>query len=324
MSKKSDEFEQMITRVHELLEGQDADVKWNEKIPDPDNPKQPRQIDVLIRKENLLNLVECRIHKEKQNVKWIEELIGRRTSLNANAVIAVSANGFTHGAIKKAARYGIVINDLLQLSKEQIESWSKAIEISIFFYKFDGFEISLFFDLKDVNDLDHEIVAQELKAYHGLRSIFNAPLGFLDDQKLIVKENRNNNVNFCVTIKINGFFLQGKEVKEIRVKGRATLEKIDLNVPMTLAYGMPRSTAEARNTYIQKFDLGQTDVVHHNGNISISLDLSKLEVPPFWQFRFIEVLGKNENYFEKFEIINPEKIVMKVERFKVLLGAATG
>jgi len=107
MSEQSDEIEQMITRVHELLEGQDADVMWDQKIPDPDNPKQPRQIDILIRKGNLLTLVECRIHKEKQNVKWIEELIGRRVSLNADVVIAVSASGFTSGAIKKQPAMGL-------------------------------------------------------------------------------------------------------------------------------------------------------------------------------------------------------------------------
>lgn len=324
MSEKSDEFERMITRVHELLEGQEADVKWDEKIPDPDNPKQPRQIDVLIRKGNLLNLVECRIHKEKQNVKWIEELIGRRISLNADAVIAVSASGFTSGAIKKAARYGIILNDLLSLSKEEIESWSRAIEVSIFFYRFDEFEISIFFDLKDFSDLDPEVVADELKNYHGLRAIFNAPLEFIDSQKLIVKENRNNKVNFAVIFKIDGFLLQGREVKEIEVKGKAALETVVLNVPMTLAYGKPRSNAEDRNVYIQRFDLGQTSVVHHNGNISISLDLSKLEVPPFWQFRFIEVVGKNENYHEKLEIIEPNKMNMKVEKCKIYLGTVDG
>lgn len=318
MSKKSDEFERMITRVHELLEGQEGDVKWDEKIPDPDNPKQPRQIDILIRKGNLFNIVECRIHKEKQNVKWIEELIGRRISLNANAVIAVSASGFTSGAIKKAAKYGVILNDLLSLTKEEIGSWSGAIEISIFFYRFDEFEISIFFDPNDMGDLDHEIVAEELKNYHGLRSIFNAPLEMLDSQKLIVKENRN----FGVTFKIDGFLLQGKEVKEIAVKGRAALEKIDLNVPMTLAYGMPRSNAQDRHVYIQQFNLAQTNVVHHNGKLSICLDLSKLEVPPFWQFTTMKIIGKNKNYCDQLDIVEPEKMNMKVGTCKVYLGAA--
>ena len=321
MSKKSDEFELMIARLHGLLEGQDADVNWNEKIPDPENPKQPRQIDILIRKGNLLNHVECRIRKAKQNVNWIEELIGRRISLNANAVIAVSASGFTSGAIKKAAKYGIILNDLLSLSDDEIQSWTRAIEISLFFYRFDEFEISLFFDLNDISDLDPIIVAEELKNYHGLRSIINAPLETIDSENLILKENRNKKVNFSVRIKIDNFLLQRKEVKEIEVKGKAVLEKKDLNIPMALAYGVPGSNTKDRNIYIQKFNLGQTDIMHNNGNISICLDLSKLEVPPFWQFCFMETIGKGENYYEKLEIIAPEKINMKIDKCKVRLGA---
>lgn len=320
MSEQSDEIEQMITRVHELLEGQDADVMWDQKIPDPDNPKQPRQIDILIRKGNLLTLVECRIHKEKQNVKWIEELIGRRVSLNADVVIAVSASGFTSGAIKKAASYGVILHDLLSLSNEEIESWSRAIDISIFFYRFDEFEISLFFDLKDITDLDHKMVAEELKDYYGLRSIFNAPFEIIDSHKLIVKENRNKKFNFDVTFKINDFLLQGKEVKEVEVKGKGALEKIDLTVPTTFSYGMPGLKPEDRNIYIQKFGLGQTDIVHQNGKVSICLDLSKLEIPPFWQFRFMEVVGGNENYIEKLEIIDPHKANMSVDKCTVNLG----
>jgi hypothetical protein len=84
MTKESDEFEIMIARIHELLEGEDASVEWNEKIPDPDNQEQMRQVDVLIRKNGFTSLIECRLHKEPQNVKWIEELIGRRISLDAS------------------------------------------------------------------------------------------------------------------------------------------------------------------------------------------------------------------------------------------------
>jgi len=321
LTENSEQFEQMTARIHKLLEGQEADVQWNEKIPDPDNPKQPRQIDVLVRKGELLNFIECRIHKEKQDVTWIEELIGRRISLNADAVIAVSANGFTSGAIKKAAKYGILLNDLFSLTDDEIESWAKSIRVSIFFYKYDEFEITLYFELDDISKLDPKQVLSELKGYYGLRTIFNAPHNFIDSQNLIIKENRNNKVNFEVSFRIDDFFLHGKEVKEIEVKGSARLETIDLNVPLTLAYGKPNTKKEDRNVYIQKYDLGQTQIVHHNGKISICLDLSKLVVPPFWQFRFFEVAGHEEYYHEKLEVIEPTNINMKIDKCKVALGA---
>jgi hypothetical protein len=83
MSKESDAFEQRIHRIHELIDGTDAEVTWNNRIPDPDNPKRSRQIDITIKRETSLTLVECRIHSEPQDVKWVEELIGRRASLKA-------------------------------------------------------------------------------------------------------------------------------------------------------------------------------------------------------------------------------------------------
>jgi hypothetical protein len=35
-------------RIHELLDGSGADVTWKDRVPDPDNPKQQRQIDVTV------------------------------------------------------------------------------------------------------------------------------------------------------------------------------------------------------------------------------------------------------------------------------------
>jgi hypothetical protein len=64
-------------------------VTWNDHLPDPDNPFQARQIDISIRKDRRLTIVECRHHKCRQDVQWVEELLGRRMSLGADALIAV-------------------------------------------------------------------------------------------------------------------------------------------------------------------------------------------------------------------------------------------
>ena len=69
-----------MERIHQLLEIEGSTVTWNDHIPDPDNPSRPRQIDVSIRRDGSLTLVECRIHKDPQDVTWVEELMGRRTS----------------------------------------------------------------------------------------------------------------------------------------------------------------------------------------------------------------------------------------------------
>jgi hypothetical protein len=317
MARTSDEFEQMIARIHELLEGEGSQVEWNEHIPDPDNPGRLRQIDVVVRKDGFLGLIECRIHKSKQNVKWVEELIGRRISLKADAVVAVSSNGFTGGAIKKAAKHGIVLRDLLSLSDDEIRSWSRAIRVSLFFYKYEEFEIFLYFDSEDLSSTSVQKIAEELKDYHDLRSILTAPLEIIDGENLILKENRHKTVRFAVQFRIDGFHLQGKAAKEIEVKGKAALERMDLHMPLMLAYGPPSTDVKERNVYVQTSNMGQTSIVHHQGLVSICLDLSKLDTPPYWQFRFFETSGDQENYIDKLEIISPEKAIMKVDKLRV-------
>ena len=78
----------------ELLVRSHADVTWNDHIPDPDNPEQLRQIDITIRNDGKLTLIECRLSRRRQNVKWVEELIGRRQSLGAQEMIGVASAGF--------------------------------------------------------------------------------------------------------------------------------------------------------------------------------------------------------------------------------------
>jgi hypothetical protein len=113
-------FERKIHRIHELLEDSGAEVTWDDHIPDPDNPDQLRQIDITIRRDGKLTLVECRHHRFRQNVQWIESLIGRRTSLRAQDVIAVSSSGFTKGALVKAKKRRIIVRDLQQLTESEI------------------------------------------------------------------------------------------------------------------------------------------------------------------------------------------------------------
>ena len=71
-------FERQIHRIHELLQCSHDDVTWNDHIPDPDNPTRLRQIDITVRRDGTLTIIECRLSRSRQNVKWIEELIGRR------------------------------------------------------------------------------------------------------------------------------------------------------------------------------------------------------------------------------------------------------
>lgn len=143
--KPSEELERQVERIHAALEKSDATITWNERVPDPDNPHQLRQIDVTIRRPGTFTIVECRLHREPQDVTWIEELHGRRQSLRADAIIAVSASGFTEGAVRKAARLGVILRTLRDLTAEEVGNWGREVLIVLRTYRFRefGFDIKL-------------------------------------------------------------------------------------------------------------------------------------------------------------------------------------
>ena len=176
--KPSEKFERQIKRIHELIEQPDAITTWNDHFPDPDNPTQARQIDITIKRANQLTLIECRIYSKKQNVKWIEELIGRRLSLKADAIIAVSASGFTKGAISKAKVYGIILRDLLSLTEEEISSWGHNTKAYLTFYRCENISITFFFDKKyqgqiPINDLYDALLKHPQNTHYNLVAYFH-------------------------------------------------------------------------------------------------------------------------------------------------------
>ena len=47
ISMTPETFEKQIQRTHDLIEQPGSMVTWNDHLPDPDNPEQARQIDVI-------------------------------------------------------------------------------------------------------------------------------------------------------------------------------------------------------------------------------------------------------------------------------------
>ncbi len=84
-----------------------------------------REIDIrIINRQNPQKriLVECRDHKRKQNVQWIDELDGKARSLSFTKVIAVSSSGFSKLALDEALDRGI---EALHLKTAEERDWSK-------------------------------------------------------------------------------------------------------------------------------------------------------------------------------------------------------
>ncbi len=181
-------FERLIAHLHVLSECPEVKVSTNVRVSDPDNPGQSREIDVVIQRDGLTTYVECRLRKGKQDVKWIEELIGRRTSLRVDRVLGVSASGFTEGAIRKARAYGIAIRDLRTLSRSEVLKWGKRSAISIKWLHMEPLSICLLLNPEEAYRVTYHQVFAALRSPDTLYAILERIKHALPEDRLIIGE----------------------------------------------------------------------------------------------------------------------------------------
>jgi hypothetical protein len=312
--RASDAFEQQIQRIYKLLADSGAEVTWNDHISDPENPAQSRQIDVTIRRAGTLTLVECRQHKSRQDVQWIEGLMGRRISFGAQAVIAVSSSGFTEGARAKASKYDIVLRDLQELSDQEIASWGQRVALTLFFYQYSDLEVSLLFERESVLKIKPEQAGSELRCHPCVQSLFNAAAQELSDANLMADERPGRTVEFGLRLQFDGFRLCGAPVLEVEFVGKARLIELQVTPALVYAFGEPNKELERCEAMIQAFSLlGKTSISHTGSRIWTFLDLSELEIPPFCQFRFWRQVAGQEMDHEAVEL----QFGQKFEQLKV-------
>lgn len=161
----------------------------------------------------------------------------------------------------------------------------------------------------------------DLQKYVGFRTLFTAHLDILEERvKLPEIKEKKRPINFLAEFFIGDFFLDGREVQSVETKGVAHLEELVLTIPEYEAYGDPSEAGLDRDVYIQKYNMGETRVIHRGEDISLTLDLSKMDLPPYWQFRYVELHGEGRHNHECFELINPEKIIMNVDKVNLAIA----
>ncbi len=265
-------FERQIERIHQLLEAEGTEITWNDRIPDPDNPNQPRQIDVAIRRDGLLTLVECRLHKEPQDVTWIEELMGRRTSLAADAVIAVSASGFTKTAQEKASRYGIILRDFSTLSREEIQSWGRKWKLAINYCEFS--DVACFIRMDGYRPSAVPTITDQVG-----RPV-NPLMWRMLIQDFMQKLDRDKWPGLPSTIESQvsaPLLVNGRPPAAIGFK--AQIRRITENVELAsvVAYVDPLSAKS--HAAVAKYHLGETEIIENCDGTAMILDLSQVKTP---------------------------------------------
>ncbi|MCU0613551.1 MAG: restriction endonuclease [Desulfobacterales bacterium] len=285
MSKNSKNFEKIVHRIHELIEQPGSQVIWNDHVRDPDNPKQSRQIDISIRRRRKITYIECRTHRSKQDVCWIEELIGRRQSLKADAMIAVSACGFTSGAVKKAEKHGIILRDLISLSDDEIKAWGKSTKLWLTFYQYSDTLISLEIDLSKTKAATILELKRLIENENALHKIFGLVKIFLNKRNLADHPKKLANVNYIFEFASTEF--QNISLKKATFKSKVIVLTKKILTPSVIVYDEPHLSALKRSVFIERAKIGESEITQSSRKASAVVDLSHVKTPKNSQFNSI-------------------------------------
>lgn len=273
MSRATD-FEKLTARIHRLLECEsNAVVTWNAKVPDPDNPKQLRQVDIEIVRDGIATHIECRSHAEPQSTKWIEELIGRKISLNADQMIAVSDSGFTEGAILKANRFGISLRSISELTDFEIMGWGKQTEIELHYYQLKNVQVALGFHEPDKVSQDclQFLFTRESDLVSALVNSIKYPVNELSDKIFPL----------CIQQRLDASGLSdvcGSRLIEASIRAEVERRINKFTVPFVRRYSFPKQHTSDGIATIESDKDSELEIIKSSTLTSIILNLSKL--PP--------------------------------------------
>ncbi len=311
MTKTSEKFEKQIQRIHDLIEQPDSEITWDDRFPDPDNPTQSRQIDISIKREGVLTLVECRIHKKSQDVKWIEELIGRRISLQADAVIAVSHSGFTKGAILKAKSHGIILRDLKTLTEDEILQWGHKTRVWVSYHEFSNIVLSFLFQDNARANITGQNVFNYLTKEENFFKILEPIVREIDNKN--PKQYDKNKIDLHVQLfpkneKINGF-----PISEVLFNSDYRVIKMEGQIPSVVAYDGPEIDALERVAFVEDVELGDFEITQSSNDVSVALDFNKIGIPLNSRLKNITFDFKRPVRMSRIEILAQPKLFIPVK-----------
>lgn len=276
------EFEKQIKRIHDILLQEYGTTVWNDKIPDPDNPEQNRQIDISVRFNNKLMLIECRHHKKRQDVKWIEELKGRKDSLNADEIIAVSSSGFTEGAIKKANRFGIYLCSLVIKDINTAKATIEEPTIINFQYKqFSNLKIGF---ILGQSHFESNKVTNSFKVQKKLHHKIFYKLGYLLGEQIHYKFYFDNNANrkfyFSEKIDYPNLVLAGTKIEGFLIEGEFCLISKEIPSPQMFVFNQLNENENLIAT-VERQDIGGIEIIKTISKFSsVKLETSIIPMPP--------------------------------------------
>lgn len=309
----SQALEHQIARIHRLLEAMDADVTWNDRIPDPDNPKQQRQVDISIRRGECLTLVECRAWKAPQDVTWIEELDGRRRSLNADVIIGVSSSGFTQTALLKAQRLGVILRDFDSLSPEEIRTWGELSTLTLIFYEFRDVEVTITMPIP-YRESDGLKITTPTGEPIPPRPVLMAVV-----EQLKVNWEQQSFLEFRLAMDAANQRINGIRPVTMEIRGRVRTRKYQTEQPSVAIYGTAGDAKNLMEAQVERFPVGESQVIRGPELSSILFDLSRVKIPERCIFESPLVSSRDGLRISHVEVVGVDNILQSKVQFKYAL-----
>ena len=275
MTKESDEFEQEITRIHELIESQSAEVRWNEKVVDLDTGYL-RQIDFTIRYGQRLTIGECRLRKRPAGVEWIEQLLQKKESVGADEIIAVSNSGFANTAQTKGEKRGVHLRDLKELTDNEILDWGKSVTLKFSYFEFVSLQFSLIFP----ETLSHLIPSPLTSKCLPLRQRVGTIEKVFTKNDIDFKKFEGEKIHVTGSVKNPKLRVNNVAISEIGLDGLGFCRRGEIPVSIVAAYDKPKVSALKRTVFIQSSSTGETEIIKSGNRASVVVDLSEIGMPP--------------------------------------------
>lgn len=131
--KKGRDLELLVSRIkrHQIP---DARVESPDYVPDCDTGTS-REIDIGVHVpmecgERFI-AIECRDRKGMQDIQWVEQLITKKRSVGADALIAVSSSSFSSSARAKALKNGVLLMRMIPRLPAEIVEIANAPDVTI-------------------------------------------------------------------------------------------------------------------------------------------------------------------------------------------------
>lgn len=151
-SGKGRALEELVSRLEAAAAGGKAEVRSREFFTGR-NSQTKREVDVTVRSKvgntPVLVMFECRDRAKTNDVRWMDEIAGKRDDIGADVAVAVAAGGgFSEGARTAAAAQRIELRTVEEITVEDVVSWCRltSLRVELFEWREPRIDAGLFGD----------------------------------------------------------------------------------------------------------------------------------------------------------------------------------